>query len=90
MKTIFEKIKGREWDWFEGKEKDKEIIGNELVFIISGDIPYNVSKSLADLLANKSFTDACGLSEPQILIAFVTLRNEGQEACIEYIKKTML
>lgn len=91
MKEIFEKIKGRQWDWF-GIEFEAND-GCEGFWSVDEWIPKanHVTNiySLADLLANKSFTDACGLPEPKVLTAFYELREYGEKKAIEFIKSNI-
>lgn len=78
MKEIFKKLK-----------MTKKGIDNMNLRNLEEEIK-NSPHSLADLLANKSWTDACGLGKVEVLTAFEFLRNQGEEATIEYIKKTMI
>ena len=86
MKTIFENMKG-EWDWF-GKPKKKWLILENGIGSMEFGAPE--CKSLPDLLANKSWTEALGLSWKKVRTAFNHLRERGDEAAIDYIKKTMI
>lgn len=84
MKELFKKLEDRQWDWF-GETLDKDPV-EAVVFI--GD-----RYSLADLLANKSWCKAVWGSRRWIhnsAEAFHILQHEGEQACIEYIKKTMV
>lgn len=86
LQEIFEIIEN--WDWFGEPKKDWKIRQFHIAREMADGEVYK-SFSLPDLLANPSWTDACGLSQPQILVAFVTLRNESEQACLNYIFKTM-
>ena len=92
MKTIIEKIEGREWDWF-GLERDEigsmeptnlgvwmEVFGSKRLY------------SLADLLTNKSWCMAVWGRRYKNLstMAYAILRDEGHDACITYITRTMV
>jgi len=103
MKDIFKNIEGREWDWFGMKESCKfssAIDNNELLCMTC-----LKEFSLADLLANKSWCKTVwgeGIYEMYSIFkevrmweiksmrAFEYLQREGEEACIEFIKETMV
>jgi hypothetical protein len=82
MKEIFKKIEGRKWD---RSNQHLEVIGNKLVYVNGV-----LACTLPDLLANKSFTDACGLTSAQCHTAFTKLRLNGEQNCIDYIKLKMI
>ena len=89
MIDIFKKIEGRKWDWF-GVDESSWHITEAGLFGVSKFLGSHPTKSVADLLANKSFTDACGLTWKDVKRAFNHLRERGHQACIDYILKTMI
>ncbi len=94
MKTIFENMKG-EWDKFGGDKAEVAIsmvVGKGWMVKVYWDDEPNDPEyySLPDLLANKSWTEALGLSWKKVRTAFNHLRERGDEAAIDYIKKTMI
>lgn len=96
LKTIFERIEGREWDWFNrASEKYKKInLEEKFVFIKNGELVIFIKTfSLADLLANKSWCKAVWGELrwfPLACKTFEILLTEGQQEAINYITETML
>ena len=96
MKEIFEKIEGREWDWFNikfppedwgfGKNDNKTLL---LLYKERECRTYEFS--LADLLANKSWCKAVWGKEwrKRAVWTFLILLVEGEKEAIEDIKRTI-
>lgn len=93
MKDIFKNM--GEWDWFE-KDKSRFSIREDGI-VFRGMIHY----SLPDLLANPSWCKAVWLGSVKIngemkssihfsVNAFQILQQEGHQACLIYIKNTMI
>jgi len=96
MKEIFEKIKGREWDWFGecSNEVSIELIRIGIITIYDEQLEFysDFSYSLPDLLANKSWCKAVWGEQfynQEANKSYKLLREKGEEACLTYIKKTM-
>jgi len=89
MKTIFKNIEGRKWKYNDHVITDIEYTDIARIWVKHKKL-YQWNLSLADLLANKSWTEACGLSRREVSIAFDKLWGKSEEACLKYIKKTMI
>jgi len=90
MKEIFKKIEGIEWDWFGCSKLNPRIDGGYLTLKSTDNGRLTETYSLADLLANKSWTEACGLSWKQVRTAFNHLRERGEKEAIEFIKEFLI
>jgi len=93
MREIFKKIEGREWDNFNVHSDCKiiEFVKNHVVARDTDDKHLHIH-SPADMLANKSLCKAfwgeCSIYHSYT--AFLYLQQEGEEACLKYIKETII
>jgi len=94
MKEIFEHIKGVEWDWFNVPKTARMKLD-----FIGSNVWYSSTQfwSLAELLANQSWCKAVWGEKKQPVfrweyystISFQILQQEGEEACLKFIKETL-
>lgn len=110
LQQIFEKIEGREWDWFGNNNESWKVVSyhcgqGRLYFNadeIKGEFGRGGAYSLADLLANKSWSkavwgeaeecpdeDCCPTWKGRSYSAFQILQIDGPDDCLNYILKTI-
>lgn len=106
MKEIFKKIEGREWDWFGEDEDEVifEVVWNGVFGeVLTGKMFFSLADLLANKSWCKAVWgeldgSGCGCNDPECcptytshsIEVFQMLQHEGEKACIEYIKKTMI